>query len=250
MSNPVLVEVTRGNTVESRHRGAVCIMDAGGSVIAALGDVETPVYPRSAVKPLQALALIESGVDISPEELALVCASHNGEPQHVEKVLQWLDRLGLGVDDLECGPSIMMEGLVDKPTRAHNNCSGKHTGFLATALHLGEPTTQYIAATHPVQQRLRRTLGEMCDVDLTDALPGSKGYGIDGCGIPVLAMPLQATALGMARMTAPSAAAAQRIISAMTTHPFLVGGSGRFDTRLMQATNGQVVVKTGAEGVH
>lgn len=255
MSNPVLVEVTRGSGVESRHRGAICVTDAKGNVIAAVGDVTTPVYPRSAAKPLQTLALIETGAadrfNVSGQELALASASHNGEPEHVELVLQWLNRLGLGVDDLECGPSVMMEGLDGEPTRAHNNCSGKHAGFLTTALHLGETTAGYAGAAHPVQQRLRRLLSEMTDCDLSDA-----PEGIDGCGIPVLALPLDAMAFGMARMADPSgldknrAAAARRITAAMTGHPFLIAGSGRFDTRAMEATNGTVVVKTGAEGIH
>lgn len=255
MSNPVVVEVTRGNAVESRHRGAVCVIDAKGSVIAAVGDVARPVYPRSAVKPLQALALLETGAadrfDVGMEELALASASHNGEPQHVERVLRWLDRLGLSVDDLECGPSVMIDGMGDDPTRAHNNCSGKHAGFLTTALHLGEATAGYAGAAHPVQRRLRRVLSDMTDCDLSDA-----PQGIDGCGIPVLALPLNAMALGMARMADPSeldpvrAAAAKRIVAAMTGHPFLVAGSGRFDTRVMEAAGDLAIVKTGAEGVH
>ncbi|MBT3238697.1 MAG: asparaginase [Rhodospirillaceae bacterium] len=249
--NPVLVEVTRGEMVESRHRGAVCVTDAAGTVIAGLGDIERAVYPRSAIKPLQALSLVESGADISAEELALACASHNGEPEHVDLACRWLGRLGLDVDDLECGPSVMMEGLTGSPTRAHNNCSGKHTGFLATALDMGELSAGYIGVAHPVQQRVRRILGEITDLDLSNA-----PEGIDGCGIPVLAMPLHAMALGLARMADPSAltseraTAAQRITRAMMEHPFLVAGSGRFDTRLMAAVKEPVVVKTGAEGVH
>src|SRR5262245_4016167 len=173
-ANPLVVEITRGGMVESRHRAAVAVVDADGKVVRAWGDVERPVYGRSAIKPLQALPLIESGAaekyNVSVAEIALACASHNGEPRHVELVPAWLSRIGCNVGDLECGghmpyhdPSV--EALIrsgSKPSAAFNNCSGKHTGFLCTSRHLGESTRGYINLEHPVQQRILGTLEQMC----------------------------------------------------------------------------------------
>src|SRR5215472_12199665 len=161
---PVLIEVWRGGMVESRHRGAYAIVDSEGDVIAAQGDIERPVYARSAIKPLQALPLIETGAaeswGASAEELAIACASHGGEPRHVEIVSRWLERLGLGAADLECGahapshtPSA--RALADagrEPSALHNNCSGKHTAMLATCRLLKEPTEGYIQVHHPEQR--------------------------------------------------------------------------------------------------
>ncbi len=261
-ANPVMVEVWRGDLVESIHRGAAAAVDADGCVVAAWGDIDRTVYARSAIKPLQALPLIESGAaerfGLGDEEIALACASHNGEPRHVDKVAHWLARIGLGVQDLECGAQLPSS---DEATAAllrsgsaataiHNNCSGKHTGFLSTALHLDEPTRGYSLAHHPVQQRLRRVLEDMSGAVLIDA-PG----GVDGCGIPVVGLSLRATALAMARLASPAglaparAAAAKRVVRAMATVPFMVAGSGRFCTELMQRTRTAAVIKVGAEGV-
>ena len=261
--NPILVEVTRGDMVESIHRGAVAVCTARGEVAAAWGDTDRVVYPRSAIKPLQALPLLETGAAehllVSDTELALACASHNGEPVHARSVEEWLRRLELAGDDLECGPQppkpdeekAAMALAGENPGRIHNNCSGKHTGMLATALHLGEPTAGYTQASHPVQRRLRGMLSEMGQCDLTDA-----PAGIDGCGIPVLGMPLASVARAMAKLGAPDGLvparqqAARRIVAAMTAHPYLVGGKERFDTVVMEAAKGAIAVKVGAEGVH
>ncbi len=263
MDNPVLIEVSRGNGVESRHRGAIAVVDGSGKVIFGRGDVDQAIFPRSAIKPLQALSLIETGAadhfNITTEELALACASHSGEPAQVEKVEHWLGRMGLGPDDLECGAhparhahqvaNMVRAGQI--PGRSHNNCSGKHSGFLCTALHMGEPTKGYSRPDHPVQQRLKAVVADLGDCDLS-ATP----HGIDGCGIPVLALPLVGMARALARMANPAslpelrAAASRRIIAAMTTHPELVGGQGCFDTRMMAAGKGAFAVKTGAEGVY
>ncbi len=263
MDNPVLIEVTRGNGVESRHRGAIAVIDGSGNLIASWGEIDRPVFPRSAIKPLQALALVESGAadhfNLTSEELALACASHSGEPAQVQRVDRWLGRMGLGPEDLECGahPPRHAQEVADmvrageSPGRSHNNCSGKHAGFLCTALHMGEPTKGYSKADHPVQQRLRAVLSELGGCDLS-----TTAHGIDGCGIPVIAMPLVAMARALARMAnpvdmpEPRAAASRRIIAAMTSHPEMVGGNGRFDTRMMVAGRGAFVVKTGAEGVY
>ena len=261
-SNPVLVEVTRAGFVESRHRGACAVVDADGTLLQSWGDVDALVYPRSALKPLQALPLIESGAadhfDLGDEEIALACASHNSEPFHVERVTAWLERIGLTVDDLECGlcESISldvtksMSRVHETFTRAHNNCSGKHTGFLSTALYMGEATRGYIGPDHPVQRRVTQAVEEMTGVSLSAAPCGS-----DGCGIPVFAFPLHALARGMARMMANDlgaarTAAARRVRMAMAACPQCVAGTKRFDTRVMNACNGEVLVKGGAEGVH
>lgn len=260
---PNLVEVWRGAMVESRHRGSFAVVDADGRMVEAVGDVERPVYPRSAIKPLQALPLVETGaadaLAVRPEELAIACASHGGEPQHVAAVAGWLTRLGLSPDALECGahpPSHAASARAlyaerKEPTALHNNCSGKHTGMLATCRHLKEPTAGYSAIEHPAQQRVIRVLSEMCGVDLLSA-----PRGIDGCGLPQLGIPLAALARGFARFGAPGsllatrAEACRRIAAAMRAHPFMLAGSGRFCTRAIEAVGGRALVKTGAEGVY
>lgn len=260
---PILVEATRGPLVESRHRGHVALVDAEGGVVLRFGDIETPVMPRSAVKPLQALPLVESGAadafGLGDAEIALACASHRGEPVHVACVTSWLRRVGLGVDDLECGAHLPGNEAAARvlirhdqaPSAVHNNCSGKHAGFLTTARHLGEPTKGYIAPAHPVQRRVAAMLGEMTGTDASAA-----AYGIDGCGIPTIALPLRAWAMGLARLAdagrlgSARAAAATRILAAMSGEPFMVSGSNSMTTMLMEAAGARLVVKPGAEGVY
>jgi L-asparaginase II len=262
-SNPVLIEVTRGGAVESHHRGSAAVVRADGTIVAQWGAAVEPVYPRSAIKPIQALALVESGAaehfSLSVEELALACASHSGEPCHAEAVGGWLERVGLGLEALQCAIQTSRDGASAdamvragaQPTALNHNCSGKHAGMLSTALHMNEPIAGYLEPTHPVQRRVARILAEMGDCDLTDA-----ARGIDGCGIPVIAMPLAAVALALARLAAPEgleqkrATAARLLFAAMTAHPYLVAGRGRFDTTAMTAGGGAFAVKTGAEGVH
>lgn len=261
--DPVLIEVWRGDMVESRHRGAYAVVDADGDVIAAQGDIERAVYARSAIKPLQALPLVETGaadaLGVSEEELAIACASHGGEPRHVEVVRSWLGRLGLSADDLECGahppshaPSARALAATGRePSALHNNCSGKHTGMLATCKHLREPTRGYIRIDHPAQRRVIGVLSEMCGVDLADA-----PRGIDGCGLPQLGIPLKALAFAFARfgspagLTADRRAACRRIAAAIRAHPFLIAGTGRFCTRAIEIAGAKALVKTGAEGVY
>ncbi len=260
---PILVEATRGAMVESSHRGIAAILDAAGKVVMSWGDVDTPVYARSAIKPLQALPLIESGAadayGLGEPELALACASHGGEQIHVETVTAWLTGAGLTIDDLQCGPhpptykpaAQALRDAASKPTAAHNNCSGKHTGMLSTARHLGEPTKDYVQVQHPVQQRILGLLEMMCGIDLSQA-----PHGIDGCSIPVIAIPLGNIALGMARLADPAdlpparAQAATRICNAMAAVPHMVAGTGRFCTEVIEVTGGDAIVKTGAEGVY
>lgn len=259
---PLLVEVWRGDMVESRHLVSFAAVDAAGTRIAWGGEIDAPVYPRSAVKGLQGLPLIETGAadrwGVSTAELALACASHSGEPRHIAAVSAWLDRMGLSAADLECGghppfhessaAALIRAGA--SPTAAHNNCSGKHAGFLATALHMGEPRRGYILPDHPVQRRVTRALEEMCGVDLARA-----PKGIDGCGIPVFGIPLEKLARGMARLADPRGlseerrAAAERIRRAVAAEPFMVAGTGGFCTEVMETLGPAAFVKTGAEGV-
>jgi len=261
--NPVLVEVTRGAMVESRHRGAVAIVDAHGHVELAAGDIAQPVYARSGLKPIQALPLIETGAadafGLTDSEIALAAASHNGEPRHVELIAAWLARIGLGVEALACGASLPATEAAQRAlfeaggaaTAAHDNCSGKHTGFLTVARHLGYPPEGYTRLDHPVQQRVLGVLEQMTGLDLSGA-----PLGLDGCGIPVIGIPLGNLALAMARFGDPHdqpaarQAACARIRAAMTAEPFLVAGTGRFCTRAIEALEGRALVKTGAEGVY
>lgn len=262
-ANPVLVEVTRGGVVESRHRGSAVVVDLEGRVTARWGDYTQPVFPRSAIKPVQALLLVESGAAqefaLSDREVALACSSHGGEPGHVLPIAAWLSRIGLGIDALECGthwPShdasayaLAGEGLA--PSAIHNNCSGKHTGFLTAALHLGFPIRGYVQPTHPVQQRILGIMEQVCGLRLSAA-----PMGIDGCSIPTFAIPLENLAYAFARFGVPDdlpparAMAARRIFKSMVENPFEVAGTGRYCTKLMQALGGRVMAKTGAEGVY
>lgn len=261
--SPVLVEVWRGNMVESRHRATAAVVDADGRVVKAWGDIERPIYGRSAIKPLLAIPLVESGAadkfGLTDREIALACASHSSEPGHVAAVNAWLAKIGLGADSLECGPHYpyhepsaqAMWRSGEEPTRAHNNCSGKHSGFLTTAVHLGDPTTGYVRYEHPVQQRLLGILEQMSGQDL-----GHVPRGIDGCGIPVIAIPVGHHALAMARMADPKdlsatrAAACRRILAAMSAEPWYVAGTGRFCTEVMRVVGAKAAIKTGAEGVY
>jgi L-asparaginase II len=266
-ANPVAVEVTRGPDnhapwVESRHRAACAVVAASGSIVHQWGDVEEAIFPRSAIKPLQVLPLLESGAadawGLGAAEISLACASHNSEPRHLETVGDVLGRAGLTEDALECGPQIstspeVAEALIregETASRIRNNCSGKHMGFLATAAHVGDDPAGYVGRDHPVQQRVLQAISEMCEIDLTDA-----PWGIDGCSIPAFALPLQNLAHGMARLAAPEGlgptreAACTRVVQSIAAEPFMIAGTGRFCTAINQALKGKAVVKTGAEGV-
>ncbi|MBC7907437.1 MAG: asparaginase [Rhodospirillaceae bacterium] len=259
-ANPIVVEVLRGDVVESVHRASIMVADAGGGGVAAWGDVDRPAFPRSSLKPIQALALVETGAaqafGVTEQELALAAASHGGEPQHTDRVRAWLARLGLDESALECGahapshePShraLMAAGSVPNPL--HNNCSGKHAGFLTIARHLGVPVQGYIHPDHPVQQRVTAIIEDMTGCV---AIPN----GIDGCGIPAFALPLVATATAMAQLADPAILSPERrhaahaVVAAMRSHPTLVAGTGRLDSALMQAVP-DLAVKGGAEGFH
>jgi L-asparaginase II len=262
MPDPILIEVLRGARMESAHRGTVAVVDADGARVLALGDVERAVYPRSAVKALQALPLVESGAadryGLGDEELALACASHGGEPAHVAVATRMLARAGLDASALECGahwPSHQpsAQGLAragDQPSALHNNCSGKHVGFLCLACATGVDHHGYVAAGHPVQRAVKAALEGMAGARLAD-----DACAIDGCSIPTWALPLDALALAFARFAtgrglAPERAkAAARLRAACAAKPFYVAGTGRFCTLVMQHFGVRAFVKTGAEGV-
>ena len=262
MANPVLVEVVRGNVVESRHRGSLVVTESGGHKLMALGDRGAPVYPRSAIKLLQAIPLVMSGAadafGCGNRELALACSSHNGEPRHTELADAMLARAGLDARALECGahaPSLdraarelLLSG--EKPSALHNNCSGKHAGMLAVARHLGEQTKGYVRPDHPVQMRIAGIIAA-----LTGCQPTADVCGVDGCSVPTWALPLEAWALAFARIAGAATtgsdelAAGRRLMAACMAEPAYVAGDKRFCTDVMAAFAGKVFVKTGAEGV-
>jgi L-asparaginase II len=257
MADPVpMVEVWRGDIPESHHRGHAVICDAKGAVRAAWGDPEAVILPRSSCKMLQALPLVESGAGegLSSERLALACASHNGAAMHVGRVAGWLADLGLGEADLRCGPQVpddaperhRLRAAGEAPCQLHNNCSGKHAGFLMLNRHLGG-SADYVEIDHPVQRAIKAAFEEMCGGP-------SPGWGIDGCSAPNFATTVSGLARAMASMADPKGlgpvreAAARRLVEAMVAHPLLVAGEGRACSELMAAMDG-VAVKTGAEAV-
>ena len=262
MDNPVAVEVLRGPLVESRHRGAGAVIDADGAVVFAFGDIDRPVYPRSAVKAFQALPLLESGaadaLGLTEADIALACASHSGEPVHVAGAASMLARAGVGPEALACGAhwpsgdkatrSLARSG--GEPTPLHNNCSGKHAGFVCLACANGWSVAGYETPGHPVQRAVKAAIEET-----TGAALGADVCGTDGCSIPSYAVPLRALALGFARFGAGQglapkrAQAAERIRAAVAAHPHLVAGEGRFDTDAMRLLGARAFTKTGAEGV-
>jgi len=263
LDNPVVVEVLRGARVESRHRGAGAIVDADGAVVLAFGEIDEPVFPRSAVKALQALPLVESGAAetllLSEAEIALACASHSGAPVHVETAAAMLAKAGLDAASLACGvhwplgedASRALSRAGRAPSQLHNNCSGKHAGFLCLACASGWETGGYEQAAHPVQRAAKAAIE-----DVTGAALGEDVCATDGCSIPTYAIPLRALALGFARLATGAglassrAAAAKRIFTAVATNPAMVAGEGRFDTEVMRLFGPRVFVKTGAEGVY
>lgn len=263
MTNPVLVEVTRGSRVESRHRGAIAVVDADSKRHTAIGDVDQAVFPRSAVKALQALPLVESGAadryGFGPAELAVACGSHSGEPRHTGTVANMLAAAGRGEADLACGTHFPLSrdaanALVragTSPTPLHNNCSGKHAGFICVACHRGIDPNGYVEPGHPVQREVAATLQA-----LTGVSHGHDVCAADGCSVPTWAAPLDRLALAFARfatgegMEASRAAAARRLLEACMREPHMVAGTGRFCTDAMALFAGRLFVKGGAEGVY
>jgi L-asparaginase II len=263
MDFETLVEVTRGPLVESRHLGALAIVDPTGELLYSCGDPALVTYLRSSAKPMQSVALVESGAadafGLSDRELAVISSSHNGEEMHTACVAGILQKIGLGPEHLACGlhaplhlPAARHLLEAGQPfTVLHNNCSGKHAGMLALARHLGVSTEGYFRPEHPVQQRILSTVSAF-----TSMAPADIVVGVDGCGVPVFGMPLRNAAWAFARLADPRtvppalAAAARRVVTAMQTYPEMVGGTQRFDTELMQQAAPRLFAKGGAEGYH
>lgn len=262
MQNPILINLTRGSLVESSHRGAVCVVRDGTPII-ALGDVNRLVYPRSAIKILQALPLVESGAadaaGFTDKELALACASHNGEDMHVETASSMLAKSGLSADVLACGThwpmrdeaarALALSG--QEPSPLHNNCSGKHAGMLALATYLKAGVQGYEQPNHPVQQHIHQTIEEMTGAALTPEV-----CSVDGCSVPTWAAPLSGFAGAFARLATLNglspqrAAASKRLMHACTSEPLMVEGTERFGSSVMRQLGGLAFVKGGAEGVY
>ena len=261
MANAVpMVELWRGGMLESSHSGHAVICDAKGDIVSAWGDPAAVIFPRSSCKMLQALPLIESGAadaaGLTEAQLALSCASHHGAKVHTDMVSRWLGDLGLTESDLRCGPQEpddrqARDGLIranEAPCQIHNNCSGKHSGFLTLNKHL-KAGSEYTEADHPVQKAVRDSFEDMTGET-------SPGFGIDGCSAPNFATSLHGLARAMARFAAASGSgdlrnrAAYRLTQAMVSHPELVQGSGGADTDLMRAMRGRVAIKNGADGVY
>jgi L-asparaginase II len=262
-ANPILVAVRRGTLVESIHRGAVAIADSDGKVAFSLGNIEVPVFPRSGVKLMQAIPLVESGAadayGLDDGELAIACGSHSGEAKHLAAVRSILAKSSVEERCLACGAHLPLseraarelERAGRSPSQVHNNCSGKHAGMLATAKHLGLDLEGYERIEHPVQRAIKRVVSETCEVEL-----GPESTGIDGCSVPTFAVPLRSLAHGMARlgtgqdMPVARAVAVRRLMDACFAAPGFVAGEGRLDTIVMRAFGPKVFVKGGAEGVH
>jgi L-asparaginase II len=263
VTQPCLVELTRGDLIESVHTGAVAILRSSGEVVATLGDIERPIFPRSAIKAFQALPIIETGAadhfGFGDAELALACASHSATPMHVELAAAVLARVGLTADALACGAHEPMHDLSAKhmfkagmaPSQLHNNCSGKHAGMVGTCVHCHDPVAGYLDVQHPHQQRIMRVLQDFCGAGFV-----ATRYGIDGCSAPNWAIPVRDLARAFAvfvtgdGLTAQRCRATARIVKAGMARPDLVAGPGRLDTTAMTALPGKVFIKTGAEGVY
>jgi L-asparaginase II len=256
-----LVNVTRGELVESVHYGALAICDGTGRLYGYVGDPDVRAYLRSSAKPFQCLPLLESGAarhfGLDPQDIALVCASHSGMDEHVSVAASIQRKAGVGEADLRCGvhppyhreTTKRLQDQGEEPTPNRNNCSGKHSGMLAFAKYSGHPLEDYVSLEHPVQRRFLETLAEMCD------LPAERiVVGVDGCSVPTFAVPLRSAASAYARLMDPAGLEPERerscreIVHAMTHHPRMVGGPDRFDTRLMEVTQGRLLAKGGAEG--
>ncbi|MGH7467247.1 MAG: asparaginase [Longimicrobiales bacterium] len=254
------VDVWRGALIESRHRVSVAVCDAGRQLRARCGDPDLLIYARSAIKPYQALPLVEDGVAerfaLSAAELALCCASHSGEARHIDVAQSLLRKIGAAEEALACGAHApfheptarALRAAGEEPTRLHNNCSGKHAGMLALARHHGWSLSGYQALEHPVQQRMLHEVSRWIELPVEE-IPAA----VDGCGVATFAGPLRAFAFGFARFAAAARRGEMgpaRIVAAMTRNPEYVGGSGRFCTELMRVTAGRIFVKVGAEGVY
>ncbi|MEL6921012.1 MAG: asparaginase [Pseudomonadota bacterium] len=264
MANPVIAQVTRGTRVESIHRGAFAVVDGDGKIVVSRGDVEAFAFPRSSLKLMQALPLVESGAadayGFGNRDLAMACASHSSSLIHVETASNMLKAANLSESDLQCGahwPVFSVDEAVgmaqrgETPTRLHNNCSGKHSGFLCTCAHMGVSTHDYIDPDNELQRGLRAIVADLCGSAIADS-----ECGLDGCSAPTFAVPIQSMAHAHARLVtgralgAGRAKAAQRLMHACMAEPQMIADHGRYCTRLMLAAPGRVFAKTGAEGFY
>jgi L-asparaginase II len=255
-ANPVIAEILRGTIVESQHRGAFAVVDVQGRVLKSAGDIHKAVFPRSAVKAFQCVPVIQSGAadhfGLTDEEIALCCASHTGEPEHVRVAASILRKAGIDETAYECGthwPERMDDRVAlikagEAPRAIHNNCSGKHAGMLLLAKHLGAPLSGYVSVDHPVQKAVAEALDHYCDANTAKA-----PKGIDGCSVPTWALPLENAARGFAKLFAPGNTVGERIAKAVRNSPFMLAGTGKFDTRIMQAVP-RLFIKYGAEAVY
>lgn len=246
-----LVHVRRSGLHEGTHYGSVVVTAADGSVEFARGDVTSPMFPRSSNKPFQAMAMLAGGADLQGADLALAAASHSGEPMHVDRVFGLLDRGGFTEDDLGCPPALPLNEAArtaavlagGEPRRVFMNCSGKHAGMLLACGSAGWSTADYLDPAHPLQQGVVAAVARLCREE-------PAAVGIDGCGAPLFAVSLTGLARGFGAAAAATPGTPERLVTdAMRAHPEMVGGTGRDDTRLMQALPG-LLAKGGAEGVH
>lgn len=263
MSPPILANVTRGETIESVHRGHLIVLDGSGEQVLSLGSPETVTFLRSSCKALQAIPCITSGAadafEFSEEEVAIACSSHSGEARHVRIVQLMLERAGLNEAHLRCGTHLpfnekeaeRMQRTGEYPTQLHNNCSGKHAAMLAFAKHIEADLATYDSPDNPVQVAILETIALFSEVPLSEIK-----IGIDGCAAPNFAMPVSAMARSFLNLIAPpdnfplpEKQAAERVVQAMLKFPELIGGNVRLDTMLMQAAPGRLISKVGAEGV-
>lgn len=254
-----MVELWRGGLLESTHLGHAVVVDETGQIVQAWGDPERIIFPRSSCKMIQALPLVESGAadafGLTPVQLALSCASHQGAALHVNAARDWLAGIGLGEPDLRCGShepydKAERDRLIcdhEGPCQLHNNCSGKHSGFLTVTKHL-KAGPEYVEIDHPLQKAIRAATEEVTGETVA-------GYGIDGCSAPNFAMSVAGLARAMAAFAKAREGgsvrerAMQRLRDAMAAHPEYVAGEGRSCTELMRAMGGRVAIKTGAEAV-
>lgn len=266
MMEPIKVNVHRGDLIESVHLVDAVVVDADGRVLVAAGEPERITYWRSAAKPFQALSFVEAGglktFDLTGAEVAVMCASHSGEPEHTQRVQRVLKEIGLTEEALQCGAHapLHQESAValykrgGEPTPIHNNCSGKHSGMLAHSVLIGADLNTYFHLDHPVQKSIVEVVARYTGVSKDELI-----YGVDGCGVPVFGLSLQGMATAYARLAANASKgasdkeegqAAATVVQAMQDHPHLVAGTGRICTRLMAALAPWVVAKGGAEGVY
>lgn len=260
--NPLIVEIYRGPVMESSHQVMAVVADERGLVTGFFGNTDYLTPPRSSIKMLQALPFVESGAmekfGLEEKMLALACSSHHGEKAHLLVAHQWMEKIKVSDAALHCGPSWPVhEGTLHEMIKKNlprspliHNCSGKHLGLISTCLALGENPSGYAKYDHPSQIRLRKVLGEVMRVNL-EKLP----WGVDGCGIPTIAVPLQTLAIGMSHLlTSPVSQtrkqALQKILEACKRHPQLLAGTESFATVVNERTQGRVILKTGAEGVY